>query len=337
MYVSKYNEIPYEIKEKLRNTNIYYDSKYAEYERLNNKSVWYLYNDFYIQVVLVQRIKKIFSVATLVSEPYQFSDSKFNKIKLENFLNDVLDTLKKQLRVDWINSTLAGADFKAYPENSQRIRWGNYIIYLSGKTLEEVFYGFDSKHRNMVRRGERSNLTIKFGGKDLLDDYLKLDEQTWKRSNKIINNSLQYQRFIEGLGDSSIVAIAYNSENIPQCGLVGVYNKAMFYYMYGASADHPEPGSTHYLQYQTIKLMIEKGVKAYNFVGCRISVNKGSKYERIQHFKKGFGGDLVECYMFKSVLNNFKYQLFRFLCFLKGKKINNDAIDDEIYKWTDIN
>ena len=336
MNVSKYNKLPHYIKEKLKVANIYYDAKYCEYEKTKNNLVLYLYDDSFIQAVSIHSIKKIFSTARLLSEPFSLSDNQYNQNDLQAFLNSVLITLRKKIKVDWLESTLAGSVFQSYPEESKRIRWGNYIIDLSGKSIEEVFAGFDSKHRNMVRRGERANITIKFGGKELLNDYLLLDKETWSRSNVTADNSYSYQQCLDALGENAILGIAYK-DGVPQCGLLGFYNQAMFYYMYGASANRPEPGSTHYLQFQTIKLMVEKGVQAYNFVGCRINVDKDSKYEHIQHFKRGFGGKLVECYMFKSVLNKSKYKLFRLLYSLKGRKLVNDAIDDEIHKWIDIN
>lgn len=337
MNISKFDELPVHVKEKLKQANIYYCSKYVDYEKSNDNSVLYLYNESFIQVVTIKSLKKIFSFARFPSEPFEISKINHDEMGLKEFLDEVLITLKTQQKVDWIESTFAGALYREYPTKSQRIRWGNYIIDLSDKTLEQVFNGFDSKHRNMVRRGEHSEIVIKFGGRELLEDYLTLDKQTWLRSNKNIDNSILYQRYIEAFGENLIVGVAYNTQGIPQCGLIGVYNNAMFYYMFGASADKPEAGSTHYLQFQTIKLMMERGVNAYNFVGCRINVDKGSKYERIQHFKKGFGGMLVECYMFKAILNNTKFKLFKVLYSIKGKTLSSDAIDEEVHKWTDIN
>ena len=73
MNVNEYQDLPFFIKEKLKKANIYYDAKYIVYEKQNNNSVWYLYNDFFIQVVSVNSIKKIFFSARLVSEPFALS------------------------------------------------------------------------------------------------------------------------------------------------------------------------------------------------------------------------------------------------------------------------
>lgn len=136
--------------------------------------------------------------------------------------------------------------------------------------------------------------------------------------------------------DKIIVGVAYKN-GVPQCGLIGIYNEQMFYYMYGASATHPEPGSTHYLQWETIKRMKADHVRYYNFVGCRINEDKNSKYHNIQHFKKGFGGNLEECYLFRVTSHKWKKALFNFLLRLKTGTTSEDVIDQEISKWQDIN
>lgn len=333
MYVVQYDALQSDIVEKLKYANLYYSKEYSTVGR----ETWYFYNECYIQIVIISSIRKQFRSATLVCEPFCIADKNPDEGDLKDFLNELLDTMKKKLNVDWVNVTAAGSLFQAYPNNSKRIRWGNYVLDLAGKTAEDLLQSYDSKHRNMVRRGEKANLEIRFGGADLLQDYLYLDKQTWKRSNRDTDNSALYQMYLDKLGEKAIIAIAYDEDHIPQCGILGFYNQAMFYYMFGASADKPVPGSTHYLQYCMMKYMIQKEVKAYNFVGCRINVDKDSKYAHIQHFKKGFGGKLEHCYLFKAELNKGKSKLFKLLSRVLRKGYASDVIDDEIHKWQEIN
>ena len=107
--------------------------------------------------------------------------------------------------------------------------------------------------------------------------------------------------------------------------------------MFGASAHKPEPGSTHLLQWRTILRMKKNGVLAYNFVGCRLNEDKDSKYHNIQHFKKGFGGILQECFMFRATLSKPKKWLFDILMRMKTGKRPQDVIDQEKHKWSEIN
>ena len=84
------------------------------------------------------------------------------------------------------------------------------------------------------------------------------------------------------------------------------------------------------LHWSAMKLMKERGVKYYDFVGARINPDEGSKYEGIQRFKSRFGGELKKGYLWKMPLNKFKYKLFCWLVAAKqGRNYCGDVIDQE--------
>lgn len=329
------SELPAEIAGSLVNANVFFSEAFWNHTSDTSTEVKYIYNDVYIQVVVIHRIKAVFRTAVMPTEPFCFSDGDTDFITMQTFLDCVMEVLQKNLHVDWLSVTPASTLFQAYPTQSKRIKFGNYVLSLAGED-EDVFARITSKHRNMIRRGVKSGIEVKFGGVELLDDYLKVDRQTWERSGESVDHTEFYRKYVEGFGDNSLLGIAYK-DGVPQCGLLGIYNEAMFYYMFGASADHPEPGSTHYLQWRAMQYLRTKGVRAYNFVGCRLNVDVGSKYENIQRFKKGFGGELFECYLFKTVFNPLKKKLFDFLLMRVSGKVSRDVIDQEIEKWIDIN
>ena len=82
--------------------------------------------------------------------------------------------------------------------------------------------------------------------------------------------------------------------------------------------------------------MKSNGVKKYSFVGCRIGEDEDSKYHSIQRFKERFGGTLEQGYMFKTVMSQWKYQLFHCLYKIKNKTVLTDAIDQELPKWKEL-
>lgn len=294
--------------------------------------VKYAYDKDRIIPFQTRRNHYIFKQINILSEPFVYNKQESRSESA--FLDDLVREIMDQKICDFLFSPVAGL-FSSYPHNSIRIRFGNYVLEIE-KSEDEIFEGFTSKHRNMVRRGERSGLKIRFGGMELLDDYLMLDKMTWARSGKMSDNRQEYESILTCLKNYSMIAIAYK-DRIPQCGILGIYNEAMFYYMYGASADKPEPGSTHYLQWRTMLYMKEHNVKAYNFVGARINEDPNSKYHAIQHFKKGFGGEMREGYLFKTIINKSKYKLFYKLRALKNRDFVGDVIDQEFHKWTNIN
>lgn len=166
---------------------------------------------------------------------------------------------------------------------------------IRGRVIQER----DQQTSEHDSQGRKKDIVIKYGGKELLKGYMLLDKQTWERSGQATNNEPVYREYLNYLPHNAFIGIAYKG-SIPQCGLLGLYSKASSYYEFGASAHRPAPGSTHYLQWQTILKMKSEGVLRYNFVGCKIDVDANSKLSNIQHFKAGFGGELARSF-FSSV------------------------------------
>lgn len=328
------DQLPEEVIGKLDGANVYFSMEYEKYIHGEPSLAVYIYNEALIQVVSVHTIGGRFRTASLLSEPFWLQPEQDESV-LKAFLDEVVLALKKEFKIHWVNVTPAGSLFQAYPTNSQRIRFGNYIIDLT-QDEETLMAKMDSKHRNMVRRGERGGVEVKFGGVELLEDYISVDKQTWERNGQNVDHTRFYKRYIELLTPNVVVAVAYK-DGVPQCGLIGAYNGQMFYYMFGASAHKPEPGATHYMQWQNILRMKQLGVSSYSFVGCRLNEDKNSKYHNIQHFKKGFGGELHECYLFRVTLNKPMRWLFNMLMLVRTKKKQEDVIDQELHKWQDIN
>ena len=59
------------------------------------------------------------------------------------------------------------------------------------------------------------------------------------------------------------------------------------------------------------------GVKKYDFMGARLNVEKGSKYESIQKFKQRFGCELKKGVHWEAQFNPLKYYSFKSLKWCK--------------------
>lgn len=325
------NDLSPVMKENIVNMNIFFQEEYADYIHKQGARYLYLCDDCFLIPVAIYR-KAGIAYATYLSEYYYFGDiTDQDKVA---FLDKAGECLKKEFKVSWV-TTLASSFFDCYPKKSERIPFGSHVIDLS-LSEEEIWNNVHSKHRNSIRKAEKSGVIIVSGGKELIEDYLILDRQTWARSGKCSYGSDFFDKMLNCLGTHIIVYMAYYNEE-PQAGAIFYYNSSMSYYMYGTSANHTESGSTNLLHWVAICDMKKKGVIGYSFVGCRIGEDDDSKYHGIQRFKERFGGPLKRGYMFKTVLNKKKAKLFRWLYYVKNKRELTDAIDEEIAKWKDIN
>lgn len=331
--VEEYEELPSEIRKKILTANVFFSKNYSNYAKILNEQIVYLYSDDYIISVKVRKAI-IFKFAVFLSEYFNITENP--KTDPKDFLNNCIRMLISLYKVQWCISTASGF-FNCYPNNSIFIPFGSHVINLT-QSHDNIFSNMNSKHRNSIRRAERSGVVVKNGGEELLEDYLKLDNDTWERSGSNSHGINYYKNMITGLGDNVRVFIAY-MEDKPQAGGIFYYNKAMCYYMYGATKNNPEAGSANLLHWEAIKFMKDVNVKEYSFVGCRINEDMNSKYHGIQRFKERFGGELIQGYLFRYENSPYMYKLFCLAMQLRSKDKSQeykDAIDQEIHKWKDI-
>jgi lipid II:glycine glycyltransferase (peptidoglycan interpeptide bridge formation enzyme) len=321
------DQLPESIQAVLIKSNIFYDSCYAFYIKSTFGKPVYIYSDDFLLFAVIISNKFVFRYANLPVEYVNLKGENTQFAKL--FLNESMRLLNKKFHVQWTNPTFASALFLESPSKCLRIPFGSHIVELTDS--EEVLWSkVHSKHRNSIRRAEKSGVKILSGLEEYLNDYEKLEKQTWERSGKSINN--RYDKMVNCFGKNIIIFMAYKDQ-IPQGGAIYFYNKSMCYYMFSASKNNPEPGSMNFLHWKAMLYMKEHGVKKYSFVGCRINVDENSKYHDIQRFKERFGGELKIGYMFKVINNAFLYRLFKLLVKLKSNQVYFDSIDQEIHKW----
>ena len=331
-----YGNLPDEIKLSLSNANVFFSEEYYLNVLNRGQKQLFLWSDRFI---LVARIKSKFFLkcALLESEPFRYDgiNDEDDNIVLKDFLNQVMVELKKE-KITWTITTNTSR-FQAYPDNSKCILSGNYIIDLT-LSEEELWQKVHSKHRNSIRRGEKSNLTFKVGDIDLVEEYTGMANETYKRSGGNETDSKYYFSLIEKLDKKSRIVIAYKN-SVPQAAGMFIFNKKIAYYLHGASVARPEPGSTNYLLWKTIIDMKNCGIEKFSFVGYHFNPEAGSKLEGIQNFKSRFGGYLEQCYSFKFIHKPFCYKMYCFAMRLRSGKITKkyqDAIDTQINNFKEV-
>lgn len=316
---------------KLGGNNLFFSQQYQNLMEAQGRTYKILISNTYAIPITITR-KIFFKYCSLLSEPITYSNGEES---LRVFLDDLCMYLKGK-GVQIITSTPAYTSFKDYPSNSKRIPFGNYVVDLS-LSEEDLFLKVHSKHRNSIRKAKKDGVEISYGiTNDLLNDFCKLDELTWKRSNANSYGINYYKLIIDTIPTNSLIFVAYYN-NTPQSAALIYYDKNMGYYMYGANANSPHPGSGNYLQWEIMLYLKKNGVKKYSFVGCRINEDETSKYHDIQRFKERFGGELIKSYLFKSYLRPFMNKLMIVAMKLLRKSVGIDAIDEEIHKWPELN
>lgn len=306
---TNYKDIPENIKSVLQKANLFYTEAYEANVVARHQKLVYLWSDYHILVV---RIKKKFflKAAVLESEPFliQFGED-------ESLFLDVAMEKLHELGVQWV-VVATTARFQSYPSKSKVVPTGNYIVDLT-LTEEQLWSNVHSKHRNSIKRGEKSGIEITKGGIELIGKYAPLSNMTYSRSGKDDSNDAYYQGLMHGLDDNALIMLASFNDNLQSAGMF-YYNEEIAYYLHGASISRPEPGSTNYLLWKAILYFKSIGVKKFSFVGYHYNPASGSKLEGIQRFKERFGGYLEQSYNFRCVFNKFAYAIYGFVMQVKA-------------------
>lgn len=167
----------------------------------------------------------------------------------------------------------------------------NFRVNLEGKTQEEVFKNFSSKTRYNIKYATRKGVVIKEKNFEGLDEFYKLMQETGKRDKIIIRNKEYYKKVLKEFGEDVKIYIAYY-EDTPIASIMPIIYGKKMWYLYGASGNKYRNYMPNYLlQWEMIKLAIQRKCKIYDLRGFEIDKKKENGLYR---FKKGFGGDLVE-------------------------------------------
>lgn len=326
-----YSNLPKDIKVHLSRTNLFYSECYENNVKIRNQEMYYVWSDTYVMAV---RVKKQFflKAAVLESEPYKYAEGETEK----DFLNAAMHELKRS-GVQWTVCATT-ARFQNYPQGSVVAPCGNYIVDLT-LSEEELWKNVHSKHRNSIRRGEKSGIDIRIGGMELLKKYVEMSIETYLRSYKNTEGYDYYEGIMKGLKDNIVLFVA-EKDGVPQSGGMFYYNDLISYYLHGASISRPEPGATNFLLWRAMMYFKDKGVREFSFVGYHYDPEPGSKLDGIQKFKGRFGGMLEKSYNFRYVQSPIAYKIYCFAMQLKKRKPfqkYQDAIDLQVAKYPELN
>jgi len=275
---------------------------------------------------------KGFTLLQPLSTPVSLDGNLLTKENEKLFLDEVVKTVAEQKLAIRIIQAYSYVVFNAPPNKSLSCPFGTYILNLENNTEEKLFANLDPKKRNKIRNAQKNNVVIRWGNS--LEDFYTLYSATMKRSNMFCEPYSYFKELSEQMGAQHVLCGVSYHEDRPQAAVFIPFSKYGGYYLYGATTDKLEQaGAMDILQWELIKKLKHIGVKKYDFTGARLSNVSGTKLDGIQDFKKKFGGELIEGFLWKINIDNAKCLLFDNLIklnnTLKGNKAYMDIIDEE--------
>ena len=169
-----------------------------------------------------------------------------------------------------------------------------FRLDVEGKTEDEVFGAFASKHRYNIRVAKKKGVEVKICGPEAAEDFHKIMIETGKRDDFGIRSTEYFRSILENFGEDARIYLAYY-EGQPIAGSLAIHYGDKVWYLYGASSNEHRNVMPNYLvQWEMIRWAIETGCRIYDFRGVSGYLDESNPLYGIYRFKKGFSGELTE-------------------------------------------
>jgi hypothetical protein len=306
-----------------------FSEEYANFikHQFGNEVIYFEKNKIVVPLEISGR--SFFQQIKLLAPPYH-NERDIEAEELKSFLNDLQNTLEKSGDFMRIVQPHPMAFTSEKPSNSSHCQFGTYITHLQNKSDDDLLNEFDVKYKKAVQHSIKNGGTVIITN-DSLKEFYSIYLNTCKRATIYYDSLTYFKNIITYLPDNTITAIINDAEGITIGAAFFIFDKHTCYCTHAGSL----PGSKLYggmkqLHFEMMKWMRDKNVKQYDLTGVRINSNNET-LQGIFKFKKGFGGELKQGYLWKADLIKWKCLLYDLLVLIKSKgKKHKDIIDQEL-------
>ena len=265
-------------------------------------------------------------------KPLSIFGKELSELEEKSFLDTAIEFITKKAIAHRIIHSANFALFNVIPSNTISSPYGSYVINLLNKDEEELLHLMQPRYRTAIRAAQKLNPEIRTGINEL-SAFWELHKKTMDRTSMYAESYDELKSLQKFCPESILIANCY-IENVIQGGVYIMYSSYGSYYLHGASANTTtSDGAIKFLHYSCMCKLKKLHSSLYDFVGARLSNIEGTKLEGIQNFKKRFGSELKQGYLWKKDISPFVCRTYDSLLHLKlsikGLKVPKDIIDQE--------
>lgn len=270
-----------------------------------------------IKKALIRLVR--FRVATIpLAEDFNTDDEK-------EFLNRAIEYFRS-LRADIIIPATTNSIFRTYPDGAIAAPYGTYVVDLT-QDEEVIWHNINHTYRKDINSAGKKGMQVRVVSGEIEKTHAVIRE-TFKKSRLPFMNLGEFQRLLAGLGEHVKIFHAEFNGDL-QSVAVFPFSQYCAYGVYGGSVPHGAPAAFKMIQWEAMKFFRQMGVQRLDFVGSRVNPEKGSKQEGIMLFKRHFGAEWVQGYIWKYPFSPWKYAAYRMATRFRS---GGDIVDIEGHK-----
>ena len=172
-----------------------------------------------------------------------------------------------------------------------------FRLDIKNKTEDEVMAGFKQKWRYNIRLAGKKGVVVKEGNKEDLKDFHKIMIETGERDGFIIRPLEYFEKMYDCLGPKHMKLLMAYYEDKPISGVIPIFYGNKTWYLYGASSNnHRNLMPNYLLQWEMIKMAIQRKDDIYDFRGVSGVVDKNHPQYGLYRFKQGFRSNIYRIY-----------------------------------------
>lgn len=186
-----------------------------------------------------------------------------------------------------------------------------WVLNIS-KSEEDILAGMRKTTRYLVRKGEKSGLSIEISKNPKYADLLyKLQEETAQRHGFVgfKRNVFEEEIKVFGAEDCANVFVCKLGKTSLAAAIIVFYGNYAYYHFSGSVSDYSKIPFSYYLQWEIIKEAKKRGINYYNFWGIAPNNDLKHRFAGVTLFKTGFGGQRVDWLHAHDLIVSNKYWL----------------------------
>ncbi len=162
----------------------------------------------------------------------------------------------------------------------------NMLLYISGKSEDDIFKGFSEKTRYNIRLAKRKGVEVRYSkSEEDLKIFYELYKVTCKRDKIGCRDYEYFENMLEAYNEDEIRIYIASYENENLASAININYGGKSFYIYGASSNEKRNLMPNYLmQWEMIRWAIQTNCKNYDFGGVLVLDKENGLYK----FKSGF-------------------------------------------------
>lgn len=170
------------------------------------------------------------------------------------------------------------------------------VVAELNKTEDELFAGMSQSGRQGVRKAVKENVEVKEITEDRTAFFetqcYPILEETGKRDGFGIHPLPVYTTMLKGLPKEARLYVALHKGKVEAWAITTEYNYKAMYYYGASSAKARETSAAYALHWEIMKIMKQRGNKAYDFMG--IAGKHFQALKNVTQFKVKFSKNIVK-------------------------------------------